>query len=396
MSRIAAFIQRSAVNLTLIAVFCLLAVAIVRPLLAEMKAGEASVLIKQYKWAHADVELRRAIALDQFNAIYYAKSGDFIFAQSTYAGYKEPFLREAEKFFRKAIELDPCVAEYWLKLGRVMTERKEYVKALEYFRKAYSLDPHGYYTVFSIGTAGVQGWQRLGIDDRNFIIGRLSDSIEMQPWEAESVFLAAWKATKNYGILYRISEAGISYGRDAFLEFTGRYDLWRERSKWWNALPRSDARLTTTPEMAKASMESERKRIDDLKRSLRIAPGGTISASDWTGATFGGKNIYRDGAMYWSGRIAALIEIPPDIKAIKLRMKGQKAAGTWPYAVIELDGNAIGEVYVDSGDWKEYEIKVSGHAGRRVLSVFFTNDRADGKEDRNLYVDSAEAVKSGR
>jgi hypothetical protein len=100
--------------------------------------------------------------------------------------------------------------------------------------------------------------------------------------------------------------------------------------------------------------------------------------------------------MYWSGRMDALIENPPDIKAIKLRMKGQKAAGTWPYAVIELDGEAVGEIYVDGEDWKEYEIKVSGYPGLRVLSVFFTNDYADGKEDRNLYVDSAEVARAGK
>jgi tetratricopeptide (TPR) repeat protein len=396
MAKITGLIKRAAISLILIAVFCLLAIAIVRPLLAGIKASEATALIKQYKWAQADEALRRAIGLDPSNASYYAKLGDFIFAQSSYGGYKEPAVRQAEKLYRSAIELDPREAEYWLKLGRAQVKRMEYIKALEYFRKGYGLDPYGYNTAFYIGTAGIEVWKNIGDADRNFIIGRLGDAVKTQPWNADGVYMAAWRATKDYGILYRISEAGMPYGRDALLGFTGRYDLWRERSKWWNALPRSDARLTATPETAKALMESERRRIDGLKRSLKPAPDGTLSASDWTGATFDGKNIYRGGAMYWSGRMDALIENPPDIKAIKLRMKGQKAAGTWPYAVIELDGEAVGEIYVDGEDWKEYEIKVSGYPGLRVLSVFFTNDYADGKEDRNLYVDSAEVARAGK
>ena len=56
--------------------------------------------------------------------------------------------------------------------------------------------------------------------------------------------------------------------------------------------------------------------------------------------------------------------------------------------VVELDGEEIGEVYVDSSEWKDYSFVTETDGGKKVLSVSFINDGGNkGKgEDRSLYV----------
>ena len=68
--------------------------------------------------------------------------------------------------------------------------------------------------------------------------------------------------------------------------------------------------------------------------------------------------------------------------------KGSAADGIYPYMIVELDGEGIGEMFVDSTDWKEYLFDVDTDGGMKVLSVTFANDGGNEKkgEDRNLYV----------
>lgn len=48
---------------------------------------------------------------------------------------------EAEKFFRKAIELDPKSSEPWYELGNCQYNRKHEKDALVSYQKCYELDP---------------------------------------------------------------------------------------------------------------------------------------------------------------------------------------------------------------------------------------------------------------
>ena len=322
MAKITGLIKRSAISLILVAVFYLLALAIIKPLLAEIKASEAAGLIKQYKWQQADAALRRAIDLDPSNAAYYAKLGDFIFAQASYHGYKESSVREAEKLYRYAIDLDPRNAQYWLKLGQAKIIRKEYAKAFEYFRAAAKNDPYGYNIAFDIGEAGLKTWKNINEEDRAFVADRLKAALMVRPsWD---LYAKVWNSCKDPALLKAIR-----------------------------------------PESLRGPK----------KRSTQRA--------------------YKNGNMYWSGTMDRAIDVPEGNVAIKVRAKGQPAGGIWPYMIVELDGKEIGGVFVDSGDWKEYEFKAASAGGTKVLSVTFTNDGGNAKEDRNLFVGTTEALKAG-
>lgn len=392
-SGITGFLKRAAVNLMLIAAFYFVAVALTRPLLAQREASAAAGLVKEYKWVQAEDRFRKAIAIDPSNAIYYAKLGDFIFAQSSYSGYREPAVREAEKLYRRAIELDPRNAEYWFRLGRAKIARKEYEKAFRYFRAAVNNDPYGYYINYGIGAAGLGVWNNIGGPDRNFIIGRLNIALRAHPYDSNAIYSLAWRARKDFRLLEAMAPATYE-GQSGLLNFLISDNLWQFRKGQADKVSRY---LTVTPEAARAVEEAKMKRLKDIKDaySRRGEKKPLVARSDWSGRTADGKNEFKDGGMYWSGGMDAAVDMPAGNVIIKIRARGQPADKVYPYMIVGLDDEEIGEAFVDSEEWKEFLFTASGDGGVKVLSVRFANDACSGKEDRNLYIDRAEIVKDG-
>ena len=95
--------------------------------------------------------------------------------------------------------------------------------------------------------------------------------------------------------------------------------------------------------------------------------------------------------MYWTGTVDAAVGLPIGESAIKIRAKGEPAYGIWPYMVVELDGEDIGETFVTSSEWKEYTFNINSNGGTKVLSVTFVNDGGEWEKgtDRNLYIGEA-------
>jgi len=94
-----------------------------------------------------------------------------------------------------------------------------------------------------------------------------------------------------------------------------------------------------------------------------------------------------------------VVNVPKGKANVNIQAKGSPVNGVWPYMIVELDGEEIGETFVDSPEWKEYEFRVdtSGTVPSdtlKVLSVTFTNDGGNKEEDRNLYVGEARIVKN--
>ena len=121
-------------------------------------------------------------------------------------------------------------------------------------------------------------------------------------------------------------------------------------------------------------------------------------SKDWNGKSKTGKNTYESGNMYWKGTVDAVVEIPAGESVIMIWARGEPAYGIWPYMVVELDGEEIGERFVNSGESEKYNFKVKTNGGLRVLSVTFPNDGGEWEKgiDRNLYIGEARVIKDVR
>lgn len=386
-------LEKTALNLVLIAAFCVMIMIVIRPLSAELRFSAAKDLVKHYKWVQAEKEFRNAITLDPFNSYYSRELGNFLYAQSGYYGYREPMLREAEGFFRRAIDLDPRDAESWVKLGLIEMHRAAYGKAFENFRRAAADDPNGFRTSYDIGLSGLGAWNDIGESDKLFVVGRLKAAMMARP--SGDIYTKAWNARKDIGLLRAITADDLESQRGLY-DFIISHDLWQFRKA---QAARVGYYMKDKAPAVFASREADKAgRAQRIKAALerRSGPKRVISAADWYGSAIDGKSMYENGNMYWSGTMNALIDSPKGDVILKIRAKGQSADAIYPYMIIELDNKEIGETFVDSIEWKEYEFKIHTDGGSKVLSVTFANDSNNAKEDRNLFVGSAEIVKSDR
>ncbi|GAG51098.1 unnamed protein product, partial [marine sediment metagenome] len=91
---------------------------------------------------------------------------------------------------------------------------------------------------------------------------------------------------------------------------------------------------------------------------------------------------------YWEGTVNRAVKLPGGKAVIHIQARGDQAYDVWPYMIVELDGEEIGETFVGSSKWKEYSFEVDTEGGIKVLSVTFPNDGGDWERgiDRNLYV----------
>ena len=83
-----------------------------------------------------------------------------------------------------------------------------------------------------------------------------------------------------------------------------------------------------------------------------------------------------------------VIDMPKGKAKINITARGSVANEIFPYMIVELDGEEVGETFVNSPEWKEYSFEVDTEGRLRVLSVTFANDGGNRErgEDRNLYI----------
>jgi tetratricopeptide (TPR) repeat protein len=386
--------KRAILSVSVIAAYVAVVFLLVRPLSAEIAFASAKDLALHYKWAKAEAEFRNAIKFDPFNARYPAGLGDFLTAQARYAGRKAPLLSAAGRLYERALRLDPRNAEYRTALGLVEMASGDKGRAFSTFRAAELDDPNGFNPAYAAGMSGLDVWKDAGPDKRKFIARRLKTAISARPSESGEIYLKAWRATKDIGFLQDITPGGYA-GESYLYYFIVSNDLWQFRAEVAGRLER-----LLEEEDPQAFMSARSARLKHLKavtdRYLRTAVPGTvkrsIAAREWIGRALDGKNEFRDGKMYWSGTMYAVIGLSAGRSSINIRAKGEPAGGVAPYMIVELDGEVIGESYVKGPDWKDYSFSASSGGGLRVLSVTFANDGGNGKEDRNLYVGDAEVL----
>lgn len=101
-------------------------------------------------------------------------------------------------------------------------------------------------------------------------------------------------------------------------------------------------------------------------------------------AVEGGWNIYTQGTLTTSH------EFTGGETTLVVHARGSVAGGTWPHMVVKVGSTTVDELDVDAEDWTEYEFELDAPAGEQEISIEFTNDGAEGEQDRNLYIDKVE------
>ncbi|MFH0926504.1 MAG: carbohydrate-binding domain-containing protein [bacterium] len=113
-----------------------------------------------------------------------------------------------------------------------------------------------------------------------------------------------------------------------------------------------------------------------------------ISANQWQGK-------YKNGRMCSTGKIFASVNLKEGSIGFKITAKGSSGVGIFPYMEVRVDNHLIGEEFVGSSDWREYDFNYYvPSSGDYSLSVAFMNDyyNKKTKEDRNLYVGDVEIL----
>ena len=119
-----------------------------------------------------------------------------------------------------------------------------------------------------------------------------------------------------------------------------------------------------TPMICKATLEAE-----DMKHST-----GEPAEGGW--------NIHANGDVSGSHAFKG------GPTTVTVTAKGSVAAGEWPHMKVQVGGNVVGEVDVNTDAWAPYAFKLTPSAGAADIKVEFTNDGMEGGADRNLYVDN--------
>ena len=348
-------VLRIIIDVLLIAAVILLMIVVITPLLAEMQFETAQKAAKDYLWNSAELRFNEAIKIDPFNSEYPYRYAQFLKRKSIYQDNPIETLLAAEDFYKYALELNPRRAEYAIGLGQVQTTlfltdqvkfNAKLREALNNFKKAIKNDPNGFNVSYSASYAEISLWEFLNDEERSRVLDRLKYILNQKPWYSEYIYKKLYSATKDSKLLEKI-------------------------------VPKS---------VLKTGID-----LINIKKIDLDNAGPIILKSQWQGTVSVGSKPFIGGDMYWTGNIYAPILIPKGIATIILQAKGDKADNIPPHMIVELEGQEIGSIFVDSTEWKEYSFSINTDGGIKVLSVTFTNDGANQKlkEDRNLYVGEA-------
>jgi len=124
--------------------------------------------------------------------------------------------------------------------------------------------------------------------------------------------------------------------------------------------------------------------FQDMISDTTLAPLLTYEQKDWQGK--------RKGTLGKTGKIWIDVTLPTGKYLFKIWAKGQRAGEEWPYMVVWVDDEMIGETWVTSDVFQPYFFHKTLDEDAHRISVAFMNDfyKEDTHEDRNLILDRFE------
>ncbi len=102
------------------------------------------------------------------------------------------------------------------------------------------------------------------------------------------------------------------------------------------------------------------------------------------GSIAGGWNIWSNGYVSTQHTFAQ------GATTITVHARGSVAANVWPNLRLSVGGTVIGNVTVNTTNFRAYSFSYTANAGSAEIRVQFTNDLNQNGQDRNLYVDRVE------
>ncbi|MDD5504122.1 MAG: carbohydrate-binding domain-containing protein [Candidatus Omnitrophica bacterium] len=376
-------------NIINIFLFASLCIIISTPFIAKLYAEKAQAFEANYRWGNADKMYKRAIALDRFNAIYINKYGSFLSKRARCQKEQLAGLEQSLHMHKRALALSSKNAEYWYHSGKdildiykqsraIGTKKQSLDSAIYFFKQAIKYDPWNFQNNYLIGWNLLKIYNDIGAAGQEFAMDCLKRALEIRPGKGpQYIYPMVMHYTRNFDIIIRITPNSLS-GYNNLYSYIKKYNLWQYRKRVIDKLEYYHEKEDLKSFIENAQIRN--KKMENISKAY----------NSWQGVADNSKNEYKDGNMYWSGAAHLAVDIPNTPSNITIKARGSKAKDIWPYMIVELDGEAIGENFVNSKDWTEYTYEVKGSKGVKVLSVTFPNDYCNTingvREDRNLYI----------
>ncbi|MBN1353549.1 MAG: hypothetical protein JW994_02625, partial [Candidatus Omnitrophica bacterium] len=371
--------RRIVINMVLTVIIAVLILSVALPFLAFFQFEKAKTLELAYRWKKAEEKYQLAVRLAPFDAKYPAEYADFLIRQSDYRKNEMSLIMHAEELYRRAIVLNPRYAEYYLALGKLelynyrrTLKPVELENAVENFKNALKNDPNGFNISYSIGYFAIPLWNSLDGGKKEFIAERLKYALKLRPWHGKYIYPLMWKYTNNFEALKHVTPPTV-YANRALYDFIRANNLWQFRKEQAETIDfyrkKEDAETFQREKLARlAQLEKEKKAYENTAGAAKNNPMA-IMRKDWHGKAEGIENAYKDGNMSCNGTISAVTEVPDGVSIVRIVARGSQSGSIWPYMIVRLDDEVIGETFVDNKEWKEYAFDIDASAGLKVLSI---------------------------
>jgi len=224
-------------------------------------------------------------------------------------------------------------------------------------------------------------WEFLDENEKRLVIDRLGYVLRSRHWYANKyIYPRLWQYVKDFEVLNQITPDTFEADKE-LLYFIRKYRL---EQFYVRQKRKVDSRREKGDPVGFAEEKIKKERLLSVLRSR----GMTKGTRSWVGKSVNGLNKYKNGNMYWAGTMYTLVDLPKGVASVNIEAKGSASNGIFPYMIVELDNEVIGEKFVDSSGWKNYSFKTKGEPGIKVLGVTFLNDGSNEEkgEDRNLHV----------
>lgn len=396
---------RISVNVILVVCFVFFELFFAISLLSQIFLFKANSLDKSYRWRKAQIFYQAAVNVSPYDSRFSARYGDFSLRQSAFRKNKVKYFKDALKLYKRASRLTPHNVAYLLTLTQIQarlynTDKKafknELNSALFNLQQALSLDPNGVNTAYIAGYVYVSLWGDLHEDWKTLAKKKLRYALSNNPWYSESIYEHIWETTADFSLMQDVTPVDLAnqlrlYNFLIKNNLTNVVEQQRQAVKFY--------RQSQLGKELKIQQEKTRERISKLKQEVpneKEQITSFIENADWQGFTRDGEP-YQKGNMYSEGTLDGVIRVAAGDSTIVIIARGEPAGGIFPYMVVELDGELIGEGFVDSLGWDKYSFKINieeGFEGIKVLSITYINDRERSQgQDRNLYISRAEVIR---
>lgn len=184
---------------------------------------------------------------------------------------------------------------------------------------------------------------------------------------------------------------GLSGTSMAAPHVTAAIALLREADEDLSAAEILECLTTSGPQITDSKNQVTRRRLD-IPAALAACGHPLCNAN-----LYAAQQMYQstgepvvDGWNIWDNGYSSIThDFDPGPASLAVRVRGESAAGIAPHMVVRVGGVIIGDLFVHSTSWTEYDFSFEATGGPEEIRVEFDNDYYNPPyEDRNLFLSS--------